>query len=181
MEENKQLGSKLKGELNISFETLAHHSGNYSFVLVNSRQLEKLSGTTEIRSFHLNPETGTGFTIADVLGRDPKNLEILSTLVREAIYNDPLLADHLFPEEVHIQTEPIWANFDNFAITDESLILYFDEYELAAGAVGPPIIAIPLSEINSLLSDKFQLLIEDTDEVDDYQRSGEGGKYSYPS
>ncbi len=129
----------------------------------------------------MNPETGESFTIADVLGRDPKNLEILSTLVREAIYNDPLLADYLFPEEVHIQTEPIWANFDNFAITDESLILYFDEYELAAGAVGPPIVAIPLSDINNLLSDKFQLVIEDTDENTITKDPDEGGKYSYPS
>ena len=166
MEENKKTSSEFTGELNISFETLSHHSGNYSFVLVNSSSTGAENGTTEIRSFHLNPETGESFTIADVLGRDPKNLEILSTLVREAIYNDPLLADYLFPEEVHIQTEPIWANFDNFAITDESLILYFDEYELAAGAVGPPIIAIPLSEINSILSDRFQLLTEDTDEVE---------------
>ncbi|WP_218624958.1 polysaccharide deacetylase family protein [Sporosarcina sp. E16_3] len=166
MEENKKTSSEFTGELNISFETLSHHSGSYSFVLVNSSSTGAENGTTEIRSFHLNPETGESFTIADVLGRDPKNLEILSTLVREAIYNDPLLADYLFPEEVHIQTEPIWANFDNFAITDESLILYFDEYELAAGAVGPPIIAIPLSEINSLLSDRFQLLTEDTDEVE---------------
>ncbi len=166
MEENKKLGSKFTGELNISFETLSHHSGNYSFVLVNSSSTGGANSSTEIRSFHLNPETRETFTIADLFGRDPKNLETLSTLVREAIYNDPLLADHLFPEEVHIQTEPIWANFDNFAITDESLILYFNEYELAAGAAGPPIIAIPLSDINSLLSDRFQLVTENTDEFE---------------
>ena len=164
MEENKKLGSKFTGELNISFETLSHHSGNYSFVLVNSSSTGAATGTTEIRPFHLNPETGETFTIADLFGRSPKNLETLSTIGREAIYNDPLLADHLFPEEVHIQTEPIWANFDNFAITDQSLILYFDESELAARAVGPPIIAIPLSDLNSFLSDKFQSVVDDTDE-----------------
>lgn len=164
MDENKKLGRKFTGELNISFETLSHHSGNYSFVLVNSNSTRGATGTTEIRSFHFNPETGETFTIADLFGRDPNNLDTLSTIGREAIYNDPLLADHLFPEEVHIKTEPIWANFDNFAITDESLILYFDEYELAAAAVGPPIIAIPLNDINSFLSDKFQLVVEDTDE-----------------
>ncbi|WP_255428629.1 polysaccharide deacetylase family protein [Sporosarcina sp. resist] len=164
MAENKKNGSKFTGELNISFETLSHYSGNYSFVLVNSSSTGGANGTTDIRSFHLNPETGETFTIADLFGRDPKNLEQLSTLAREAIYNDPLLADHVFPEEVHLQTEPIWANFDNFAITDESLILYFDEYELAAGAAGPPIIVIPVSDINSLLSEKFQLVVEDTDE-----------------
>lgn len=164
MEENKKLGSKFIGELNISFETLSHHSGNYSFVLVTSSSTGRANSSTEIRSFHLNSETGETFTIADLFGRDSKNLDTISILVREAIYNDPSLANHLFPEEVHIQTEPIWANFDNFAITDESLILYFDEYKLAAGAVGPPIIAIPLTEINSLLSDRFQLVTEDTDE-----------------
>ena len=97
MEENKELGSEFTGELNISFETLSHHSGNYSFVLVNSSSTGGANGTTEIRSFHLNPETGESFTIADVFGRDPKNLEILSTLVREAIYNDPLLSRLPFP------------------------------------------------------------------------------------
>lgn len=164
MEENKQGSGELKGELNISFETLPHNSGNYSFVLVNSSTTGDANGTTEIRSFHLNPESGESFTIADVFGRDPKQLEILSTLIREAIYEDPLLADYLFLEEVHTQTEPLWANFDNFAITDESLIFYFDENELASGTVGPPVVAIPLSDINDLLSEKFQLVIEDTDE-----------------
>jgi peptidoglycan/xylan/chitin deacetylase (PgdA/CDA1 family) len=164
MEENKKLGGTFTGELNISFETLSHNSGSYSFVLVNSSSTGGANGTTEIRSFQLNPETGESFTIEDVLARNPKHLEILSTLVREAIYNDPLLADHLFPEGVHIKTEPIWANFDNFAITDESLIFYFDEYELAADAVGPPILALPFSDINDLLSDRFQLIIVNTDE-----------------
>ena len=35
------------------------------------------------------------------------------------------------------------------------IIFYFDEYEIAAGAVGPPIVAIPLSDMNNLLSDEF--------------------------
>ncbi len=157
MEENKQLGNKLKGELNISFETLAHLSGNYSFVLVNNSTTGNASGTTEIRSFHLNPETGANFAIVDVFNRDSKNLEVISKLVRETVYADPQLADYLLPEELQIQTEPLWANFENFAITDESIVFYFDEYELAAGAVGPPVVAIPLRDINNLLADEFKI------------------------
>ncbi|WP_186672845.1 polysaccharide deacetylase family protein [Sporosarcina sp. BP05] len=160
----KHNGSKLNRKMNISLDILTHRSGNYSFVLTDSRSTGKPNEQTRIQSFHLNPDTGGSLTISDVLGHNSKHLEILSTLVREAIYNDPVIADYLFPEEVHIQTEPIWANFDNFAITDESLIFYFDEYELAAGKVGPPVIAIPLSELNNILSEEFQLVIEDTDE-----------------
>ena len=73
------------------------------------------------------------------------------------MYDDPQLADYLFPEELQIQTEPLWANFENFAITDESIVFYFDEYELAAGTVGPPIVAIPFSDINNLLADEFKM------------------------
>ncbi|KAA0965195.1 polysaccharide deacetylase family protein [Sporosarcina sp. ANT_H38] len=163
MTENRKSDSKIKGELNISFETLPHHSGNYSFVLINSRTTGDANGTTEIRSFHLNPETGENFTIADVFGRDPKHLKIVSTLVRETLYNDPLLVDYLFPKVVDIKTEPLWGNFRNFAITDESLIIYFEENELTAGTMGPPIVAIPLSDVKNLLSDEFQLLVDDTD------------------
>lgn len=160
----KHNGSELNRKMNISLEILSHRSGNYSFVLTDSRTTEEHNGQTRIRSFHLNPETGGIFTISDVLGRDSKHLAILSTLVRDAIYNHPIIEDYLFPAEVHIQTEPIWTNFDNFALTDESLIFYFDEYELAAGRVGPPVVAIPLSELNNILSEEFQSVIEATDD-----------------
>ncbi|MBO0603299.1 polysaccharide deacetylase family protein [Sporosarcina sp. E16_3] len=161
---NKHDGSKLKRKMNISLDILTHRSGNYSFVLTDSRTTGKPNEETRIRSFHLNPKTGGSLTISDVLGHNSEHLEILSPLVREAIYNDPLIADYIFPEEVHIQTEPTWANFDNFAITDESLIFYFDKYELAAGKVGPPVIAIPLSDVNNILTEEFQSVIVDSAE-----------------
>ncbi|MDN8674742.1 1,4-beta-xylanase, partial [Staphylococcus aureus] len=63
MQKNKEQGSDIKGELNISFETLSHHSENYSFVVVNSSSTGGANNTTEIRSFHLNPETGKAFSI----------------------------------------------------------------------------------------------------------------------
>ncbi|NYF25123.1 polysaccharide deacetylase family protein [Sporosarcina sp. JAI121] len=185
MDENKKHGSKLKGELNISFKTLSHHSGNYSFVLVNSRATSNTIRTTEIRSFRLNPETGEGLSIADVFERNPKHLETLSSLVREALYNDPKLADSLLPEEVQLHTEPIWENFNNFAITDESITFYFDEYELTDGVAGPVIAAIPYSNVNSLLSDNFKLAVEDKDEnppnADSDNNGTEGNSTTPPS
>ena len=68
--------------------------------LLTAAQLEKASGTTEIRSFHLNPETGTGFHIADVFNHDLNSLEDVSKLVRETVYDDPQLADYLFPGRI---------------------------------------------------------------------------------
>ena len=122
-EEDSQLGS----ELNISFETLPHHSGNYSFVLINSSFIGGANGSTEIRSFHLNPTSGKVISIEDIFTKDLDNLNQLTTLVRDTMYNDPSLNDLLSLEDAHRYTEPHWENYSNFAITDESLIFYFDE------------------------------------------------------
>ena len=163
-EEDSQLGS----ELNISFETLPHHSGNYSFVLINSSFIGGANGSTEIRSFHLNPTSGKVISIEDIFTKDLDNLNQLTTLVRDTMYNDPSLNDLLSLEEAHRYTEPHWENYSNFAITDESLIFYFDEVILTAGSTGPPIIAIALRDINSLLADGFKLPIasDDKDAID---------------
>ena len=167
MEKNRELASDFKGELNISFETLSHHSGNYSFVIVTDSSISGANGSTEIRSFHLNPETGKVIAIEDVFGFDLKRLETLSTMVRDRLYTDIALKDYLFPEELHINTDPTWDNYTNFALTDESIIFYFDEYELAAGAVGPPIVAIALSDINDLLADEFKLKVQPPNQEQD--------------
>ncbi|GKV65410.1 MULTISPECIES: polysaccharide deacetylase family protein [unclassified Sporosarcina] len=160
----KHNGSKFKNELKISYEILSHRSGNYSFVLVNNSKTGKTIRETKIRSFHLNLESGEVFAISDVLGHNLKHLKTLSNLVREAIYNNPVIEDYLTPGSVHTKTEPTWDNFDNFAITDESLIFYFDEYVHAAGTVGSPVVVIPLNDINNLLTDKFKSVLQDTDE-----------------
>ncbi|WP_301108556.1 polysaccharide deacetylase family protein [Sporosarcina sp.] len=160
----KHNGSKYKSGLNISYEILSHRSGNYSFVLVNNRKTGKTIRETEIRSFHLNLKTGENFTISDVLDHNSKHLNTLSNLVRKVLDNNPVIEDYLPPGSLHTKTEPTWDNFGNFAITDESLIFYFDEYKLMAGTIGPPAVVIPLKNIDNLLSDKFKSGMQDTDE-----------------
>lgn len=167
MEKNREQVNRYKGELNISFETLSHHSGNYSFVIVNNSSIVGANGSTEIRSFHLNPTTEKIISIKDVFEFDVKRLETVSTLVRDHFYSDTTLKDSLFPENIHINTEPIWENYSNFALTDDSIIFYFDEYELAAEAVGPPIVAIALKDIDDLLADEFKLQVQVSDQPQD--------------
>lgn len=167
MEKNREQTNHNKGELNISFETLSHHSGNYSFVIVNNSSIVGSNGSTEIRSFHLNPTTKKIISIKDIFEFDVKRLETVSTLVRDHFYSDAALKDSLLPENLHIHTEPIWENYSNFALTDDSIIFYFDEYELAAEAVGPPIVAISLKDIDDLLADEFKLQVQVSDQPQD--------------
>ncbi|HLH18807.1 MAG TPA: RsiV family protein [Bryobacteraceae bacterium] len=45
---------------------------------------------------------------------------------------------------------------ENFALTDESLIFYYNTYEIASHADGPTEVEIPLSEIRDLLRPEYR-------------------------
>lgn len=155
--EKKRHDEKATGELNVSYETLPHTSGNYSFVLVNSSSFsDTASGKMVIRTFHLNPKTGESFSIKDLFAGDSNRLQTLAVLVRGAIQRDPSLKDQLFPNEVERYTEPQWMNYRNFAFNDDALIIYFDENTIADGSVGPPIISVPIDSVDGLLASAFK-------------------------
>ncbi|MHA6259426.1 polysaccharide deacetylase family protein [Sporosarcina sp. CAU 1771] len=161
MNENRVKQLDIPGELNISFETFSHQSGNYSFVLVNTSYSGGANGSTEIQSFHLNPKTGEEITIQDLFSSDDKHLELVSKLVREKLFEDPAYSKSIYPEKAQLHTEPSWNNFSNFAVSDEEIYFYFDRYPIAAKSAGVPIVSIPLLELNSVLADVFKVVEED--------------------
>lgn len=180
MNESKQRNGELSGELNISFETLLHHSDHYSFVLINSSFIGDDTGATEIRSFHISPETGEVITIEDIFNHDLNNLKQITTLVKESLENDPTLDGLLALKEIQRYTEPVWENYKNFAITDDSLIFYFDENTIADEAAGPPIVSISLQESNDWLAAEFKLQDTSIDktEIEDDAEKVDGEKSS---
>jgi peptidoglycan-N-acetylglucosamine deacetylase len=159
----KAHGGEETGELNISFETFPHHSGFYSFVLLNSTYIGEANGFTEINSFRLNPETGQEITIEDVFEGDEQRLNVVSVFVREILFSDESYKDKLFIEDATLHTEPIWDNFQNFALTNESLVFYFNKYEIAAETAGIPIVSVPLERLNKFVATEFKLNIENND------------------
>lgn len=169
MEKKRETDKKATGELNISFETITHHSGTYSFVLVTNTSFSDAdSGTLEIRSFHANPDNGNTYSIEELFDNDPTKLDRIASLVRDAIKNDPSLSGHLLEKSMEMHTQPFWKNYRNYAISDESLLFYFDEQTIADKEVGPPIVSLQIDKVAPLLIDVFQpTKVEDSNEVED--------------
>ena len=161
MEENKRIGSKTPGELNIAFETFPHASGSYSFVMISGTYLGGANGFTNFNTIHFDPESGEIIEIADLFGHDASKLLKLSSLVRDGIQKDPSLTNRVLEEDMMLATEPKWSNFENFALTDDSLVIYFDEYEIASGATGAPVIAVPLAALTEQLVAPYKLDVEE--------------------
>ncbi|QTD41471.1 polysaccharide deacetylase family protein [Sporosarcina sp. Te-1] len=155
MDQLKKIKKDPTGELNISFETMQHKSGHYSFVVVSGSNFSDGKTHMTIHSFHLHPSTGAMHTIADVLNRDPENLTILSSRVKEALIEDPSLQNKL-TDDYEKWLEPLWSNFSEYALTDEAIIFYLNPQIVTDRTIGQPIVSLSLSSINSLLLKTYQ-------------------------
>lgn len=158
MKENKD--KEVMGELNISLETFPYQKKYYSFVLTKMLYTGGANPEVSTKTFFINQETGELISIKTLLNNDKNNLSVLATHVRNDLQQNLKLKDELFKEDLIKSTEPKWSNFNRFAIVDDSIQFYFDEYEIASGAAGPPIVKLPLSLINPLLASDFQIAME---------------------
>lgn len=84
------------------------------------------------------------------------SLPQLSTLVQGKLATQ--LGDMSDPEFIALGTGEIADNYRSFALTNEAVIFFFDEYQVAAGAAGPQTLSIPIAEIQDLLQPPFQPL-----------------------
>lgn len=146
-----------KGELNISFEVFQHPTGYYSFVIHSNMYTGGANGVAETNIFRLQSQSGHMLTMEDLLGNKEDALVLLSSKLKEAITSDEQLIPYLVEEQVKEKTAPKWDNFSNFALSEDSLKFYFDDYEITVGAAGAPVISIPLSQVNDILAEEFQL------------------------
>lgn len=145
-------------ELNISFETFQHPNGLYSFVIVNHESIDADDGKTDMQTFHLNPETGEMPTITEVLKADEEALDLFSKVVANYASEDEKLSETLSDDELATLTATDADNFQQFALTDDQLTLYFTEYKTSQET---PTVSIPYKEVNHLLATDFQLSVDD--------------------
>lgn len=148
-------------ELNISFETMQHSTGTYSFVLSKMSSTKEADRQTEIRTFHINPETGEGLTAAEIVGNNAEHLKRVVKVVRDRIFHDPKLKDLLLPDRVQEFTEPLWRNYRQFALTDNELIFYFEADQFTKATAGPPSVVVPLAKVNSYIEEAYRTAEED--------------------
>ncbi|GKV66450.1 MULTISPECIES: polysaccharide deacetylase family protein [Sporosarcina] len=155
-DENQDASAK---ELNISFETVQNQSGNYSFVILAAISTSETDIDSEIRTFHIQPETGKEIKMADLVGQDVEKLKRTAKVVRDHIYQNPDFKDVLLPENVWQPTEPLWRNYQNFALTDQSVLFYYGAGVFTEESEGPVTVEVPLEKLNPFLAADYQVEI----------------------
>lgn len=168
--------NKRKSELNISYETHVDKKGNYSFVLMNNQSLQGSKRLSEIESFHLNSKTGEQLNIQTVFKEDPSTLQKMTERVRNTIQQTDKLNDGLISDKMQVRTEPEWKNYENYAITEKSMVFYFERGSLKNGKAGPQIVKIPIDEMNDLLKPEFQVAAAPQTGSDKVDKPGSSSK-----
>lgn len=155
-----------QGLLTISLHTYPYDERYYSFLFENSQKLPKEAQLESTFTLLMDDATGEIISISSLLNQNLESLQILSTQIQTAISQDPRFG-HLPKELIEAATVANWDNYRNFILSEDQIIFYFNTL-LETNAHSPLTMAIPLSTINPLLNEDFQVqMVEEVEEVEE--------------
>ncbi|MFC1647422.1 DUF3298 and DUF4163 domain-containing protein [Patescibacteria group bacterium] len=140
--ENEFLGSTLEANYEIYRNDEAVFSVAHEYYVYMSGAAHPYTYTTT-----LNWDGEKEIEWVDIISGDQDIPLILSEMVKA----DENVVDDWIEEGAG----PDAANFDNFTITPDSLVIHFDPYEIAAYAAGPQKVEITFEDLGVLLNPEF--------------------------
>lgn len=106
----------------------------------------------EAYSFDLENETVISFM--DLFREDVDSLAVIQPLVEADLVAQ--LGEMSDIDWIRTGTEANPVNYRNFALTPDSLLIFFSPYQVAAYAAGPQLVEIPLGSLADILAEPYQ-------------------------
>ena len=135
-------------------------NGKYiSFVITMYYFSGGAHGINEASAFNYDVIKQKAISIGDFLGNSAQALQKLSQLASQTVtsqlQSNGVQMDNFLTQMIKGGTEAAAENYENFNFDSDSLIIYFQQYQVAPGAVGPVTITLPkdILEQNSISSD----------------------------
>jgi hypothetical protein len=98
-------------------------------------------------NFDIN--TGKLITLNDVLAGD--YLSVISKYCKDVL-GERFAADYdNYEENFGRGSDPLPENYENFLITQNGLLIIFDQYQVAAGVAGKQTVLIPWNQLSSVV------------------------------
>lgn len=119
-----------------------------SISIINSAYIGEDEGLTKIKSLTVDMESGKSYKLKDLFKERTNYIDVLSEIVQRQINQRKI--------QVVGEYSGLNPNQD-FYITDKSLVIYFQLYELTAYAYGIPYFPIPIYDIEEIIDMKGPL------------------------
>lgn len=143
--------------LNINLKTIPIADGIYNLIFSKYGITGGANGKNEIKVFTVNVKEDRLYQLTDFIEETDENrTELIQIILEQLNENTELQA--LVMEDKLVES---LASFDDvtWSITEEALILYWDEYEIAAGSAGTIQLTLPIEKIQHLVSDRKHELL----------------------
>lgn len=124
-----------------------------SVVFTHYAYLGGANGNADYHTITAVVDGGNLLTLPDIFVEGVDPYTTLQPLAEAALTEQ--LGDMAAPDMIGPGTEPTAENYQSWALTKDSLNLYFNEYQVAPGAAGPQMVSIPLSELTDVLQPQY--------------------------
>jgi len=153
-EKNENSENKTIGDLTITTEINDVNDKYYSIVLKKQLSYDQVSYHETFKTFTFHKATGEIVDAQALFNNDIGNLDLLANYLRSELEND--YGANVIDEKLEELTSPSWNHFNLFAVTNDSIVFYFNQGEFAQESAGSAAISIPISFLNPILSSDFQ-------------------------
>lgn len=152
LQESFQPGSA-QYALDITYQTYQHGANILSLVFDFYQYTGGAHGISGSQTFVFDLAANKVLTLADLFTPGSSPLAVIGPLV-EADLNTRL-TDMTDAAWIHSGTGDNPDNYQQWALDGDQLVFYFAPYQVAAYAVGPQTVSIPLSALSSILKPEF--------------------------
>lgn len=136
-------GCDVYGDITGNYEVMLNERGILSLKLnVFTIRIHAANGIEEQRSLTVNLETGRLYRLYDLFERNSNYKDVINEIIREQIEERDI---PLIKEFTGID------DFEDYYLTKNNLVIYFQELEFTPHFVGIPEFPIPYSQIKNLI------------------------------
>jgi peptidoglycan/xylan/chitin deacetylase (PgdA/CDA1 family) len=147
-----------RAHLNIQIEPKKASDSIYTLVFEAYQITGGANGRTEVKTFTVNTAENKFVRLEDVLHLDDESQNRISSIIKAQISEDEKIQVYIIDEWLNeaLANPSGWR----WSLSQKNFTLYFNEYEIAAGAAGPVKVKIPVEQISPLLKEEMALLLK---------------------
>ncbi|SHE33811.1 polysaccharide deacetylase family sporulation protein PdaB [Atopostipes suicloacalis DSM 15692] len=136
--------------LNIHLTTIPITDSIYNFIFEGYQITGGANGFTKYQTYTFDISQDNFLSLEDFIDLSDENITEFKEIILAVIANDPELSEGIIEELLDDSLKQIKEL--KWSINEENFSVYWDEYEIAIGAVGAVHLVIPIDQIEPLLT-----------------------------
>ncbi|MCJ7990303.1 DUF3298 domain-containing protein [Priestia sp. OVS21] len=154
MKKAEEAVKKEKSELTITYKIVHYSKQTLSIVFDEYESVNGEKGTSSLKTFTFDLPAQKQMTLKNLFKEDANYLDRLSAISYAELKKQMKTAD--FDPDLQRGTQAANQNFSQFALLENSIVIYFKPYQLGAEQMKTKTIAIQKDLFKDMLSDAYK-------------------------